>query len=261
MSFSKFNRKVFTSDGNFTVPAGVTKLVLFGMGGGQGGNGGAAGYPFFGIGGGAGRAGGIGTCLLPTVVDVVPNTTYSVTIGQGGAGGAGGTSFGGSGSTGGSGGDTSFGALMTWEGPVADSDGIAGFNPFPNLYIDALNSSDVDQWYPEQSFGNSSGSISDVAKSGYPGKLGVSASGGTRGTGMEAGGGGGGGMTGEAIGGAGGNGGQVAQNGSDGADAPANSGAGGGGGGGGGSNDSGTEGAGGTGGDGGSGLLVVMWVE
>jgi hypothetical protein len=88
--------QLFESDGSFTVPAGVTSVLVEMWGGG-----GAAGLPnVTGIGG----AGGGGS-YLRTVVGVTPGEVIPVSIGQGGAATCG--------VDGGSGGNTMFGTLAT----------------------------------------------------------------------------------------------------------------------------------------------------
>lgn len=104
---------VLTASTTWTVPVGVARIRLRGVGGGGGSAafiGGNADMP--GCGGGAGYFEGIYT--------VVPGTAYAVTIG---AGGAGGTSAASSGVTGGT---TSFGALAT---AVGGAGGVNGANP------------------------------------------------------------------------------------------------------------------------------------
>ena len=86
--------RLFESDGSFTVPAGVTSVLVEMWGGG-----GAAGLPnITGI-GGAGGGGG----YLRTVVAVTPGQAIQVVVGAGGAAACG--------VDGGAGGDTTFGAL------------------------------------------------------------------------------------------------------------------------------------------------------
>jgi len=93
------NWQLFTANGTFTVPAGVTKIKVFVYGGGAGGGYGSV------SGGGGGGAGG----YAEGIYTVVPGTPYTVTIGSGGAGGVPvlpGTS----------GGTSSFGALISATG-------------------------------------------------------------------------------------------------------------------------------------------------
>lgn len=93
----------FTSSTTWVCPAGVTQVILIGQGGGQGGQGGSTliNVP---------ARGGKGTVPCMKIVSVVPNTTYTITIGSGGTGSTSG------GPLGGSGGDTLFGALATFPG-------------------------------------------------------------------------------------------------------------------------------------------------
>jgi len=96
----------FTANGSWKCPAGVTKVLLLGQGGGQGGVGGLNNTIVTAL-------GGASTSPYMVPVDVVPDTTYMVTIGAGGAGGAPRASdF----LNGGQGGDTTFGALHTFPG-------------------------------------------------------------------------------------------------------------------------------------------------
>ena len=70
---------VFASSGNWTCPAGVTKVLATVVGGGGGGRGGNQVNT-----GQAGGSGGYGTGVLT----VTPGTVYTVTVGAGGNGGA-----------------------------------------------------------------------------------------------------------------------------------------------------------------------------
>ncbi|EBV2194832.1 phage tail protein [Salmonella enterica] len=87
--------RFYTSNGIFTVPDGVTEVLVEMSGGGGGGGGGAISgssttfSPKYGLGGGAGSPG-------TTIIDVVrvnPGERYNLTVGAGGAGGAGGTQY------------------------------------------------------------------------------------------------------------------------------------------------------------------------
>ena len=79
--------QVFNSSGTFTVPAGVTKVMveLWGAGGG-GGGGGGGGYSNAGGTGGGGGGGG----YVKDIVNLSPGASVTVTIGNGGSGGLGG---------------------------------------------------------------------------------------------------------------------------------------------------------------------------
>lgn len=97
-AYSRINSSSFrfyTSNGIFTVPDGVTEVLVEMSGGGGGGGGGAVPgssttfSPKYGLGGGAGAPGA-------TIIDVVrvnPGERYNLTVGAGGAGGAGGTQY------------------------------------------------------------------------------------------------------------------------------------------------------------------------
>ena len=99
------NLQLFTTDGSWTAPAGVTTAIveLWGGGGGQTSPGGGVVYPSGD--GGYGKA----------VVTVTPGVTYTVTVGKGGNGVALGI-FGSIQAQGTAGGTTSFGALATATG-------------------------------------------------------------------------------------------------------------------------------------------------
>jgi len=98
----------FGSNGSWTAPAGVTRVFLIGQGAGGGGSGGCIGTV-------ASIAhGGNGTSPIMVQVSVVPNTTYSITIGTGGTGGLGNRTS--STQNGTTGGNTTFGSLYTFLG-------------------------------------------------------------------------------------------------------------------------------------------------
>jgi hypothetical protein len=111
---------VFASSGNWTCPAGVTKVLATVVGGGGGGRGATSGSAGFG-----GGSGGYGTGVLT----VTPGTVYTVTVGAGGNGGglstsgsAGGTStFSTISATGGAGG-TSTGSGTAASGSCSSAD-------------------------------------------------------------------------------------------------------------------------------------------
>lgn len=94
------NSQTFTASGTFTVPAGVTRVMVMGCGGGGGGGGATAGSTNY-----IHYAGGGGGSEIPaTIVPVSPLQAITVTVGAGGAGGAAGVA-------GGNGGDSSFGSF------------------------------------------------------------------------------------------------------------------------------------------------------
>lgn len=106
------NSQTFTSSGTFTVPAGVTQIMVqvahAGAGGGGGGSSSGSGN---GGDGGGGAASVFGT---PKLLSVTPAQQLTLVIGAGGAGGIGGNYDVGSpsGSTGGTGGTSSFAAYL-----------------------------------------------------------------------------------------------------------------------------------------------------
>lgn len=77
------NIQVFTGNGNFTVPAGITKVYVSMVGGGGGGAGTASGDSANAAGGGGG---GGGTCLFVPYT-VTPAQVCAVVVGGGGGGG------------------------------------------------------------------------------------------------------------------------------------------------------------------------------
>jgi hypothetical protein len=113
--------QVFTSSGSFTVPNGVSSVIVEacgGGGGGGGGNGGARAAGSFNAYGGGGGASGD---YLKTLIYVLPNETISVTIGQAGIGGSGGINCSSAtscvaGGNGTNGGNTIFGNYLTIAG-------------------------------------------------------------------------------------------------------------------------------------------------
>lgn len=89
---SRVNIQLFTSSGSWVAPAGVTRVFVTALGGGGGGGGGGSVVNSHGGGGGGGGA------ILKRAYTVTPGSSYSVTVGAGGAaglsgnGGAGGAS-------------------------------------------------------------------------------------------------------------------------------------------------------------------------
>jgi len=99
------NTVVFASSGSWTVPQGVTKILVSGCAGGGGGGGGGASNSTSG-GAGSGGGGGAGQFVIKQAISVTPGSTITITIGSGGSGGSGGAPNGGSGGNGGNGGNT-----------------------------------------------------------------------------------------------------------------------------------------------------------
>lgn len=129
--------KTFAASSSWVAPAGVYNVIVYARGGaggpGGGGGGGGGSTTTAARGGGAGGAGGsVISRSLPATV--VPNTSYTVTIGAAGAAGASGAGAvanaagaagtdGGAGTTGGS---TTFGSLLTYFGGGPGGAGVAG---------------------------------------------------------------------------------------------------------------------------------------
>lgn len=109
------NWQLFTTNGTFVVPAGITKIKVCVYGGGAGGNGY---YQVSSTGGGGGGGGG----YAEGIYTVVPLSSYTVTIGSGGAGATGG------GALGSYGGATSFGILISATGGSPGALGYFGGN-------------------------------------------------------------------------------------------------------------------------------------
>ena len=103
---------IYTESGSWTVPANVTSVDVFLMGGGGGAGGNLtydSSYTSFGGGGGAGR-------LKKQQLTVTPGQSITVTIGVGGTAGVDRTGTGSSGGVGSNGGSTSFGTLLSATG-------------------------------------------------------------------------------------------------------------------------------------------------
>jgi hypothetical protein len=100
--------QTFNASGNYTVPAGKTKIAIVGCGGGGGG---AAGSPSGGV-----KAGGAGGGVFSIrEITTTPGTVYSVTVGAAGNGAASVGAYSNPGN-GNSGGSTVFGSILTATG-------------------------------------------------------------------------------------------------------------------------------------------------
>lgn len=97
---SRYTSEVFNSSGTWLCPAGIKTVMVLGMGGG-------------GAGGSAtnneGACGGIGSGERMIFIQVVPGTSYTITVGAGGVANT-------SAAYGGHGGDTSFDSIETFPG-------------------------------------------------------------------------------------------------------------------------------------------------
>lgn len=100
------NSQTFTASGTFTVPANVTRILVYAANAGGGGSGGGKGSTTGGDGGG----GGASIFGAPRWINTTPGATFTVVIGAGGAGGAGATGEVVNSGYGGIGGLTSFGS-------------------------------------------------------------------------------------------------------------------------------------------------------
>ena len=240
-------RRVFNSSGSWVCPAGVTSVIVWGMGGGAGGGGGQGANA--GTGGGAGGYGGLGTYLQAVVLTVVPNTTYTITIGAGGAGGSA-TTFAQAVSLafGSAGGDSSFGALMTFYGAPSASSTYQSTQHYTQSAVGFSPLTTTSTLYARPTQATAANfNFASVPSSGYNG---LRAANGSFVQSATTGAFGAAGCSGEGIGGTGGSNAGAGAAGGNGGSAAANSGAGGGGGAGG----STTAQAGGAGGNGGAGI-------
>lgn len=114
---SGFKKDYFASSGSWTAPAGVTNVLIIAAGGGGGAGSGGSGTNIC-----AGGTGGGGSIQITNYVEVIPGTTYTVTIGAGGVGGAGVNSA--NGNSGSDGSKTTFGTLFT---ALGGGKGVNGF--------------------------------------------------------------------------------------------------------------------------------------
>lgn len=234
--------QVFTANGSFTVPPGITRLFITATAAGNAGSPGSPGSngtdSSGGTGGAGGKGGSAGQRVINFPITVTPGEVIPVTVG------AGNTVFGsyltlikGGGQAGGNGGEGGSG------GSGGSSNG--GFGPLGGRTCDALGNGEKGQIYHDYAYGN--GGAGGKGGSGADGLFSLNLPGGG-----PAGGNGGNGPT-NALG---------IYPGSNGTSAhPTNYGAGGGGGGGGGGGYKASTniGAGGAGGAGAPGILIVRW--
>ena len=103
------NKKVFTKNGTFVVPAGVNGIYITACGGGGGGASGRRDSSYHGAGGGG------AACIIHQFFSVTPGQIIPITVGQGGAGGVWNSSMNVN-APGTSGGATIIGDLMTLPG-------------------------------------------------------------------------------------------------------------------------------------------------
>lgn len=230
----RVTQATFTSSGTWLCPAGVTSIIALGQGGGAAGQ-----TSSFGPGGYGGKS----TFLVPVFMTVIPDTTYTVTIGAGGQA-----------SLGGDGGDTTFNS-RTWKGASGNVE-VRGYSVAP--CADPVDPGPFNNPVSARGANNGTDTTAPLGNEIVLGSY--AAKGANGGVGPNDGGGGAGGNSSDAgVGGAGGvggtNGGAEPTNGQN---APGTSyGAGGGGGGG----PSATNISAGTGGNGAGGRLIIMWAE
>lgn len=152
--------QVFTSNGPFVVPEGVTRGYVLACGGGGGGAGGGRSSNF----GGGGGAGAVPKLILLTLT---PLETWNVVLGVGGAGGLQGVS----GAGGGAGGNTSFLNSVTGYGPIfygarGGAQGVGG-----EVGGNGLNYNPVtDRWFESSYFTNGSSGTKNPSGVAYAGQ-------------------------------------------------------------------------------------------
>ena len=246
---SGLRKDYFTSNGNWTCPAGVTTVQLIMCGGGGGAaSGGVGGTVSTGSANGGGSGGGAVQQYF--VVSVTPGNVYPVTIGAGGAGGASrvGTGINMSGNDGQDGYSTTFSTLAI---AIGGGGSLPNSQPGPNWAGSYVNETQFPSSFKMPGWGCQG--ANNGPRKGHQSYTGFS--GGTQGSdgSFQRGGGSGGGGGSAGVGGNGGNG-SSSGDGSNGQDGGANTGAGGGGGGA--CPNTFTSGA---GGNGGSGYLYVIY--
>lgn len=113
-SGSVVNDQIFTANGTWTAPAGITVVRVYGCGGGGGGGSGATTVSATAISGGAGGGGAV--CFEKWFKASDVGASQTVTIGTQGSVGAAVSTATTNGNNGGSGGNTTFGSLVTFFG-------------------------------------------------------------------------------------------------------------------------------------------------
>jgi hypothetical protein len=153
-------RQIFTSNGNFVAPVGVSVVYLTGAGGGGGGG---AGRTDTSMGGGGG---GGAECCLRRAYPVVAGNTYAVVIGQGGAGGVGNSSPGSDGTA------TTFdGSISLAGGEANDTANLGGLGGGTDFATSTLNGS-------QPPSGDANGVSGQIKYGGGNGGAGIQSSGG-----------------------------------------------------------------------------------
>ena len=120
--------QTFTSNGTFTVPAGVTSLKVTTVAGGGGGGSGHAADALHGTPAYPGGNGGNGGVAIAVITPVVAAATYTVSVGAGGVAGTAGVDVGNGVGAGGTGGSTSFNSAVSSSGGGGGLTGTLGNN-------------------------------------------------------------------------------------------------------------------------------------
>jgi hypothetical protein len=142
------NKQEFTSNGTFTVPAGVTRLFVLGCAGGDGGPSGSTnGFSTPSL-----NERSVTNLLSMKMIDVTPNTTYTVTLGAGGTGGAASNTI--DFNTGSPGGNTSFGTTL-WYGASSGNPGAS--DSCCTIILGGVSTHNSNAQYASGSDGSSSG--------------------------------------------------------------------------------------------------------
>lgn len=175
--------QVFTASGTFTVPTGITSLVVTAFGGGGGG----AGYNNIGC-GSYGAQAGSGGFVKALLTGLTPGASITVTIGGGGNGSAGNVS------TGATGGTTSFGSYCTATGGTGGVT-TAGTSTWGTNGSGSTTGTFLMKSIPVNANGLAPFNLNPAAGGGYPGGGGYGTGGGGGGAGMSGGGTGGGNTT------------------------------------------------------------------
>lgn len=169
--------KYFSGSGSWVAPAGVTRVWVLGHGGGMGGP------------GGSNQTFDSTYCASSTspymvTLTVVPNTSYTITIGAGGSGGPARTSS--FTNNGGAGGNTTFGSLHTFPGATTSSTGQTMGITTKNSVMSNGDTGAIANGYVQHTY--QAGAFVGSYSGGYDGLGGyVGSTGGARGAGVSSG--------------------------------------------------------------------------
>jgi hypothetical protein len=164
--FTAQNTAVFTSSGTWTVPQGVTSILVSGCAGGNGGY------------GSGGTGGAAGQWVIKQHISVTPGSTITVTIGAGGAGSTGNCNYGGNTTL--VSGSTTLLSLSGGGGGGYDGSVSSGYPRGSNGYTNTSSSIYISAPGASSPFGGGGGAGGGAAY-GYGGGGGGSAGGGTNG--------------------------------------------------------------------------------